>query len=845
MVGPIARLAEFITTRRRLIIGAMLVLTLLVGAGAANIEQTTEMEMFNEDPPEVEAQSTIQDHFSAYDTNTTELIVVVRNESGNVLSRESLLESLRYQQSLYENETVNRTLLDSSATLGIENIVASQLHRRDVTQERASGGSPEALPLETQITELEQASDERVRDLVRRLLDPERGQSRQTRMALDLLPQRYEPGSTSAVSRLTVVTHETESLVTSVPELSDEVRVAQETAATLADGTTRDEYRLSGYGLLLVEEEDSIRDSFQLVGPFAVLFVLLALAVAYRDPVDLLLGLVGIGLVLVWTFGIMGWLGLDFSIMMIAMPVLLIGLSIDYCIHVVMRYRETNVDGGSEVSAQSAMADGLTALGPAFGLVTLTAIIGFLSIQTSGVPALSAFSIATASGIAAALLVFCGFIPALKVSIEGFLRSRGYDRTNRAFATSGRVRAVLSRLAAFSTRRPAVILMLVLAVSSLGVAAGTQLDTQFSTDEYIAEDPPDVTQQLPGTLAPANYEVRETQQYLYENFQSPDQRTHVLVEGNVTDPETLDRVAAAERDARDRSVVFARPNGEPSVRGPVTAMQDVADADPAFAEVFNAADTTGDGIPDENLTAVYDSFFGAAPDRAQRLLYRADGEYRAVQIELILDGTVAPADAATEIRAVGDVARTSNAQITVTGDVIMNELIQRQLATTTVRGLAVALFAVFLVLVVAFRLLYSSAVLGAVTLVPVLVALSWILGSMYLFNIPFSFATAIIGSIAIGLGVDYAIHMSERYRHELDERGDAARALEESVVGTGGALLGSAVTTAVGFGVLSFSLVPVLQQFGAIIALTLVFAFVASVLVLPSLLVLWTRYVAR
>jgi predicted RND superfamily exporter protein len=845
MVGPIARLAEFITTRRRLIIGAMVVLTLLVGAGAANIEQTTEMEMFDDDPQEVEAQSTIQNNFSAHDTNTTELIVVVRNESGNVLSRESLLESLRYQQSLYQNETVNRTLLDSSATLGIENIVASQLHRRDVTQERASGRSPKALALETQITELEQASDERVRDVVRRLLDPERGQSRQSRIALDLLPQRYDPGSTSAVSRLTVVTHETESLVTSVPELSDEVRVAQETAATLADGTDRDEYRLSGYGLLLVEEEDSIRDSFQLVGPFAVLFVLLALAVAYRDFVDLLLGLVGIGLVLVWTFGIMGWLGIDFSIMMIAMPVLLIGLSIDYCIHVVMRYRETRADGGSGVSTQSAMADGLTALGPAFGLVTVTAIIGFLSIQTSGVPALSAFSIATASGIATALLVFCGFIPALKVSIERFLRSRGYDRTNRAFATSGRVRAALSRIAAFSTRRPVAILLLVLAVSSLGVAAGTQLDTQFSSDEYIAEDPPDVTQKLPGTLAPADYEVRETQQYLYDNFQSPDQRTHVLVEGNVTDPGTLNRVAAAERDARDRSVVFARPNGEPSVRGPVTAMRDVADADPAFAEVLNAADTTGDGIPDENLTAVYDSFFEAAPDRAQRLLYRADGEYRAVQIELVVDGTVAPAEAASEIRAVGDVASSSNAQITVTGDVIVNELVQRQLATTTVEGLAVALLAVFLVLVVAFRLLHSSAILGAVTLLPVLVALSWILGSMYLFDIPFSFATAIIGSIAIGLGVDYAIHMSERYRHELDERGDAARALEESVVGTGGALLGSAVTTAVGFGVLSFSLVPVLQQFGAIIALTLVFAFVASVLVLPSLLVLWTRYVAR
>jgi predicted RND superfamily exporter protein len=154
-----------------------------------------------------------------------------------------------------------------------------------------------------------------------------------------------------------------------------------------------------------------------------------------------------------------------------------------------------------------------------------------------------------------------------------------------------------------------------------------------------------------------------------------------------------------------------------------------------------------------------------------------------------------------------------------------------------------ALAAVLAVLLVAFRYTNGSASLGAVTLTPVLLGLSWILGVMYVLDIPFSFATATIGSIAIGLGVDYAIHMSERYRYELDRRDDVRTALEASVVGTGGALLGSAVTTAGGFGVLAFSLVPVMQQFGLVIAVAISFAFLASVLVLPSLLVVWTRSV--
>ena len=56
-------------------------------------------------------------------------------------------------------------------------------------------------------------------------------------------------------------------------------------------------------------------------------------------------------------------------------------------------------------------------------------------------------------------------------------------------------------------------------------------------------------------------------------------------------------------------------------------------------------------------------------------------------------------------------------------------------------------------------------------------------------------------------------------------------------------MLGSALTTAIGFGILGFAFFPVLQQFGTITAIMIVYAFLASVLVLPSMLVLWARYV--
>jgi predicted RND superfamily exporter protein len=149
---------------------------------------------------------------------------------------------------------------------------------------------------------------------------------------------------------------------------------------------------------------------------------------------------------------------------------------------------------------------------------------------------------------------------------------------------------------------------------------------------------------------------------------------------------------------------------------------------------------------------------------------------------------------------------------------------------------------VFAFLMVTYRITEGSATLGAVTLLPVVLSVSWILGTMYLVDIPFNILTGMITSLTVGLGVAYSIHLSERYNQELERTGSVWTAMERAVTGTGGALLGSAATTVGGFGTLAFAILPPLQQFGIITGLTIIYAFLASVLVLPSLLVVWTRY---
>jgi len=116
-------------------------------------------------------------------------------------------------------------------------------------------------------------------------------------------------------------------------------------------------------------------------------------------------------------------------------------------------------------------------------------------------------------------------------------------------------------------------------------------------------------------------------------------------------------------------------------------------------------------------------------------------------------------------------------------------------------------------------------------------ALCWLLGAMALLGIPFNSETAVITSLAIGLGVDYSIHAGERFVAERERRDTPEAALEHTITGTGGTLLASAATTAAGFGVLA----PPLRRFGIVTASAILLAFLAVVTLLPSLLVVRER----
>jgi predicted RND superfamily exporter protein len=101
-----------------------------------------------------------------------------------------------------------------------------------------------------------------------------------------------------------------------------------------------------------------------------------------------------------------------------------------------------------------------------------------------------------------------------------------------------------------------------------------------------------------------------------------------------------------------------------------------------------------------------------------------------------------------------------------------------------------------------------------------------------------NFVTATIGAVSIGVGIDYSIHMTERFREELRRSRSSAEAARRAARGTGVALAASAASSAGGFVVMGFAPMPLFSSYGILTAIMIAFALAASLLVLPALLTL-------
>ncbi|MFP9059573.1 efflux RND transporter permease subunit [Natrialbaceae archaeon A-chndr2] len=855
------RYADGLVARSKLVVLVLLVLTAVVAAGAVvNETEDAGIGEFETDSEETAALEYIDERYETDDRIVAQ--IVVREEGGDVLTRESLLEGLRLQQDVRADPALNATL-DDDGFVALENVVGTAAVFEDRAVE-ANGPPDRSQPtLEEQIAALESRSDEEVAVLLADILDPDAGT--QGENPYDFLPQSYEPGSTTAESRIVFLFQIDESGDGEEPQAAYDAHVEIE---SLFEQRFDDGF-VFGQGITDAASASAVGDSFAIITPVALVLVLFVLGVTYRDVVDVLIGLVGIGVVMAWLAGLIGWLGIPTSQLLIAVPFLLIGLSIDYSLHVVMRYREARAgtleeddgDGSDDTELHLAdggvrgvrrgMALGLGGVVLALAAATFSTGIGFLSNVVSPLPAIQDFAILSAGGILATFIAFGIFVPALKVEVDSLLENRfGRNRAKPPFGvTPGPVNRALSSGVSLARRVPVAVILVAFLLAAGGAYSATGIDTEFNEADFLPQDAPEWAKSIPGPLSPGTYTIADDAEYLATNFrgQGEGAQSQVLLYGDPTDPDVLRGIEDARGTVDGDGTITLRSDGTAAVDGPLETLRRVAAENETVATALDERDTTGDDVPDEDLAGLYDLLYEADPSAAASVLERSDdGSYESARLVVSVRGDAAAQTVADDTRSfASEIETRSSVTAVATGGPVTTAVIQDALLETLVQAFAVTLVVILVFLTALYWVRHRTFTLGIVTLAPVVAALAWLLGTMALLDLPFNSETAVITSLAIGLGVDYSIHLSERFVDERERRGSLEEALTATVTGTGGALLGSAATTAAGFGVLALALAPPLQRFGLVTGLAIIFAFIACLTVLPCLLVVRERVLER
>lgn len=177
----------------------------------------------------------------------------------------------------------------------------------------------------------------------------------------------------------------------------------------------------------------------------------------------------------------------------------------------------------------------------------------------------------------------------------------------------------------------------------------------------------------------------------------------------------------------------------------------------------------------------------------------------------------------------------------ITGQPILRMTIFDLLKRDALFTLIVAAILILLLLFVMQR----SYTQGLLIFIPLSLGLIWTMGTLGWLGIPLSIATVALSSMILGLGVEYGVFVVSRYKEERAKKFSQVEALKTTVHGIGTAVIGSGLTTIVGFGVLSFASIPMIQRLGQTLALGIAYCLIAALFANPVLILLEENYEYR
>jgi hydrophobe/amphiphile efflux-3 (HAE3) family protein len=594
--------------------------------------------------------------------------------------------------------------------------------------------------------------------------------------------------------------------------------------------------QVTGEGVISSEINEITSAANTIIGPSIFIIIFGILLLNFRRLSYVLLAMLALSIATIWLFGTMVLLGIDFNVIAVALTPLILGLGVDYAVHLFHNYR-TEIENGRKPS--EAIRYSVQDIGTAMFLAMITTVIAFMSFLSSNIGPVRDFGTLLALGVIYTFITSITILAALRYIIDK-RKTTVITRKKKIYS----VRTIMGTLAQAIIAHQKKILFSIVIITIILSTGATQINTGFDLNEFLPQDTP----------------ALELYEEVANEFPSSSQaQEYIFIEGNVATVAVLKGMAITHEKFKDDTYVNKNPDGTMNTVSIYSVIQQSIKNNQSLIPEFNIDPENGIPNTNEDVLALYDYLYGEKTSttdtsesfsiddfnyEAQSVLYKTENGYEAALIRIYIDPTLQTKEGninedleilQNELKA--DVADYGNTDVTVTGNLLVTLRITNSLTESQILSTGISLLLAALVLIIAYR----SPTLGLIAMIPVGFSIIWILGTMYFIGYSLNVLTITVTSITIGIGIDYAIHATERFRLVADKTGDPELAVCETISHTGGALFIAALTTTMGFGILVFAPIPPQQQFGLIIAITIAFSFLTSVLILPLALSKWAK----
>lgn len=530
--------------------------------------------------------------------------------------------------------------------------------------------------------------------------------------------------------------------------------------------------------------------------PLTFILILLVLFFSFRTKRGVILPLLTACISIVWSMGLMVLLGFEISMISNIIPIILLAIGSAYTIHVLNRINET-----SDEDRKTALIKALKYIAVPVTLAALTTMIGFVSfIFGAYLTMIRDFGFFTALGVLFAFVLSIFFVPAI-ISAFSMYKSKERIVKNGKKTHTFLSDYILAPIKDLILKHPKYILITWILILLLSVGGAFSIDRSVNMMSYFKKD----------------NSTRVSEDILQDKF-GGSQPVFVVFRGDVQSPEFLKAMIATE-DYMKKSINIERT-------------QSIAD----LVEEMN--DVMGEGlkIPDERAKIENLWFLLDGQDIMPQLV-SDELDMAIIQSRFISIDIQDMSAFRTYMNEYIEENSNEKIKIAFTGMPSVYSAMDESLIKSQLSSLIISILLVLIIV----GLLMRSPIKGAFATIPIVATITILFGLMGITGIPLDIATVLVASIALGIGIDYSIHIITHFNHMYNETGELEKAISETIMISGKAIVINVLSVSSGFLVLIFSQMVPLQNFGILVAISMIGSGLGALTLLPVILILHYR----